>query len=135
MPKTKFVLRFPPNLVNQPIIYGLVQNCGLKPNILRASISPDEAGHAVLEVEGDRADLEKGRKFLEGCGVHVEPLTQDVRWSEERCTHCTACIAVCPTGALSLDRSTFEVSFDSETCIGCELCIPVCAYRAMEIHV
>lgn len=135
MPKIKFVLKFPPSLVNQPIIYGLVQDYGLKPNIMRASISPDEAGHAVLELEGDRESIEGGRRYLEECGVAVEPLAQDVRWSEERCTHCTACTSICPTEALSLDRGTFKVSFDSDRCIGCELCIPVCAYRAMEIHV
>ena len=135
MPKTKLVLKFPPGLVNEPIVYRLVKDYDLVINILRASITPDEAGHAVIELEGGRDAIEQGRQYLESCGIEVDSLAQDVRWSDERCTMCTACVSVCPTGALSLDRSTMQVSFDEELCIGCELCIPVCAYRAMEIHV
>ena len=135
MPKLKLVLKFPASLINEPIIYKLVKDHNLEVNILRASINPDEIGHVVLELNGSREDIEKGREYLENCGVSTESLTQDVRWSEERCTSCTACISVCPTGALSLDRTTMEVTFIEEQCIGCELCIPVCAYRAMEIHV
>jgi Fe-S-cluster-containing dehydrogenase component len=48
--------------------------------------------------------------------------------------HCTACISVCPTAALQVNRADMTVSFDSEKCIGCELCIPVCIYKAMEIQ-
>lgn len=135
MAKTKLVLRFPPSLVNKPVIYRLVKDFDLEINILRASVRPDEAGHVVLELHGDREGIEKGREYLEGCGITTESLSQDVRWSEERCTHCTACVAICPTEALTIDRQTMEVTFVQEQCIGCELCIPVCAYRAMEIHV
>lgn len=135
MPKLKLVLKFPPSLVNQPVIYKLVKDFDLEVNILRASIRPDEAGHVVIELDGDRESIEKGREYLEECGVSTESLAKDVRWSEERCTSCTACISVCPTGALHVDRDTLVVSFIEDKCIGCELCVPVCAYRAMEIHV
>ncbi|MBN3038102.1 MAG: 4Fe-4S binding protein, partial [Candidatus Omnitrophica bacterium] len=57
----------------------------------------------------------------------------DVHWHEDRCDHCTVCIPICPTGALSLDRKTMRVSFDNKKCIMCGLCIPVCPYNAMEI--
>ena len=135
MPTTKLVLTVPPNMVKEPITYRLVKDYGLMVNILRASISPDEAGHMVVELSGDREAIEGGRRYLLGANVKAASLEQDVRWSEEQCTHCTACVSVCPSGALDVDRGTMLVSFDSEKCIGCELCIPVCAYRAMEIRV
>ena len=135
MPKVKLVLKFPSSLINEPIVFRLVKDFDLMINILRASISPDEAGHAVIELDGSREAIEQGRQYLENCGIEVQSLAQDVRWCEERCTGCGACVSVCPTGALSLDRSTLQVGFDEDKCIGCELCIPVCAYRAMEIHV
>ncbi|MGZ3494021.1 MAG: 4Fe-4S binding protein, partial [Thermodesulfobacteriota bacterium] len=47
--------------------------------------------------------------------------------------HCTACISVCPTKALDVQRLNMEVSFKRDKCIACELCIPVCPYQAMEI--
>jgi NAD-dependent dihydropyrimidine dehydrogenase PreA subunit len=135
MPKTKLVLSFPSSLVNEPTISRLVRKHDVIVNILRASISPDEVGHMVVELEGPRESLEQSERYLIDCGVGVESLAQDVRWSDDRCTHCTACVSVCPTEALSVDRESMTVSFNEEQCIGCELCIPVCSYRAMEIHV
>jgi ferredoxin len=133
MASEKLVLTFPPSIVRQPVVYHLVKDYDLRVNIIRASISPDEAGHMVVEIEGTRPQLEEGRKYIETQGVQWQPLSKDVRWREDRCIHCTACISACPTGALKVDRPAMTVSFDDEKCIGCELCIPVCAYKAMEI--
>ena len=130
----KLVLTFPPRLVQEPITYHLVKDHGLMVNIMRASISPDEAGHMVVELVGTKRQLEQGRQYMEKAGVSWQPLSKDVRWREDLCTHCTACVSVCPSQALSLNRETMEVSFDSDECIGCELCIPVCMYRAVEIQ-
>ena len=130
----KLVLTFPPRLVQEPITYHLVKDHGLMVNILRASISPDEAGHMVVALEGTREQLDDGRRYMEGTGISWQPLSKDVCWREDRCTHCAACVSACPSGALHLDRSTMKVSFDSDKCIGCELCIPVCMYGAMEIQ-
>ena len=135
MATTKLVLTVPRNMVNEPITSRLVRDHDLLVNILRAQIKPDEAGHMVVELEGDRAAIEGGRRYLDSINVRVESLEQDVRWSEELCTHCTACTSVCPSGALAVDRASMRVCFEVDKCIGCELCIPVCAYRAMEVHV
>jgi len=131
----RLVLTFPSRLVREPITYKLVKEHGLMINILRALVKPDEQGHMVLELSGPRANLESGKRYLRTIGVHVQPLSRGVRWLEERCTHCTACIAVCPAGALDVDRKTMRVRFEDKKCIGCGLCIPVCSYRAMEIKV
>ena len=89
----------------------------------------------VVELVGRKAQIDSGRKYLEKIGVSWQPLSKDVRWLDDRCVHCTACVSACPAGALAVDRSTMRVSFDSEKCIGCELCIPVCVYKAMEVRV
>lgn len=134
MPSKKLVLTFPPRLVREPAMYWLVKEYDLMVNIIRASITPDETGHLVVEIEGTPEQLEAGQGYLEKLGVLSEPLSSDIRWSEEKCVHCTACITTCPSGALQLDRESMRVSFDSDKCIGCELCIPVCGYGAIEIH-
>ena len=77
--------------------------------------------------------MEAGFKYLSEIGVETQPLAQDVKWHEDRCTHCTACISICPTKALDVDRPKMEVTFYRDKCIACELCIPVCPYQAMEI--
>lgn len=133
MPKKKVVLNFPPHLIDQPIIYRLIVEQGLKVNILRARITPKESGNMVVELNGDKAKVEAGLGFLRDLGVEVEFLAEEVRWREDRCIHCTACLAPCPTRALYVDRATMTVGFDGEKCIACELCLPVCPYRAMEI--
>ena len=134
MPSKKLVLKFPPRIVREPITYRLVKDHDLMVNILRASISPDEAGHLVIEIEGTSEQIEDGCSYFDKIGVEWQLLTKDVHWLEESCVSCTACTSVCPTGALYAERPSMEVGFDSEKCIGCELCIPVCMYKAMEIQ-
>jgi Fe-S-cluster-containing hydrogenase component 2 len=51
---------------------------------------------------------------------------------EERCTSCTACVPICPTGALDVNRQDWLVHYDSAKCIVCLSCIEVCPYKAME---
>ena len=133
MSKKKVVLNFPPHLIDQPITYRLVKDYDLMVNILRARITPNEWGRMVVELSGNGGRLEEGLKFLAETGVGVEPLAKEVRWLEERCVQCTACIAPCPSHAFGLDRSTMTVSFDRELCIACELCLNSCAYRAIEL--
>ncbi len=134
MATKKIVLTFPPAVVKEPITYRLVKDHDLLVNILSASISPDEQGHMVLELSGEAKKLDDGIKYLSDTGVSWQPLEQDVRWIEEKCTHCTACITVCPSEALVVNRDTMQVGFDSKNCIACGLCIPVCSYDAMEIE-
>jgi L-aspartate semialdehyde sulfurtransferase ferredoxin len=133
MSKTKVVLNFPPQLIDQPTIYRLVAEQGLKVNILRARITPKEWGNMVVELNGKKTRIEEGLDFLRELGVEVELLAEEVKWREERCIHCTACLAPCPTRALHVDRTTMLVKFDEEKCIACELCLNVCPYQAVEI--
>ena len=133
MQKKRVVLSYPPHLVDQPIISRLVKDYDLMVNIMRARITPKEQGRLTLEITGKRAALEAGIEYLKEMGVEIQPMAQDVRRHEDRCIHCTACISICPTKALEIDRAKMEVSFKRDRCIACELCIPVCPYRAMEI--
>jgi Fe-S-cluster-containing dehydrogenase component len=133
MAKKKVVLNFPPHLIDQPITYRLIAEQGLKVNILRARITPKEWGNMVVELNGNEAKVVEGLEFLRELGVEVELLAEEVKWLEERCIHCTACLTPCPTRALYVDRATMMVRFDEEKCIACELCLNVCPYQAVEI--
>lgn len=131
--KRRIVLTFPKETVNQPITYHLIKDYDLMINILRAKVSPEEEGKLVIELSGRVRDIKKAITYLKDLGVSIQPLAQDIKWLEDRCTHCTACISICPSGALSVDRKEMFVSFDSEKCILCTLCIPACPFKAIEI--
>ncbi len=130
----RIVLRFPRRLVDRPIVSRLVKDFNLDFNILKASVTPEEEGLLVLELSGKREDYDKGIKYLTKSGVKIQSLSQDVTRNEERCTHCGACITICPTGAFELEPSTRRVNFDNEKCLACGICIKTCPPRAMELH-
>jgi ferredoxin len=130
----KIVLRFPPRLVDQPILYRLVKDYDLQFNILKASITPNEEGILVLELSGKKKDYDEAIRFLAGAGVEVQALIKDVSRQEDRCTHCGACITMCPVGALIVNPQTKRIDFLDSKCIACGLCIKPCPVRAMEVR-
>ncbi len=130
----KMVLRFPRRLVDRPIVSRLVKDFNLDFNILKASITPEEEGLLILEVTGKQEDYDKGINYLTKTGVRIQSLSQDVTRNEERCTHCGACITICPAGAFEIEPLTRRVNFYNEKCIACGLCIKACPPRAMELH-
>jgi ferredoxin len=133
MATKRLTLNFPPHLIDQPVTYQLITEHDLRVNILRARITPREWGRLVVELSGSKKNLDAGLKFATDLGVDIKPLAQDVHWREDKCIECTACISICPTGALEVAREEMRVSFDHEKCIACELCIPACPYDAMHI--
>jgi L-aspartate semialdehyde sulfurtransferase ferredoxin len=127
----RLVLRFPKDIVDKPIITYLVRDFNLTFNILKAQIYPRKEGMLVMELRGDPDDYERGIDYLKEVGVEVEPVAQGIRRDDERCYQCGACTAVCPSGALLIERPEMEVLFESEKCIACELCVKTCPSRAM----
>ena len=132
--KKKIVLHFSKNTVDRPIVSGLIREYRLDFNILKAVISPGEDGLMVMELSGEQNEYDKGIRYLQSAGVEIQALSQDVVRNEGRCTHCGACIAMCPTKAFSLEPQTRMVLFDTTKCIVCELCVRACPPRAMELH-
>ena len=130
----RIVLHFPRRLVDRPIVYRLIKDHDLEFNILKASVTPEEEGLMVLELRGEQEDYDKGIDFLSKAGVRIESLSQNVSRNEERCTHCGACITICPTDAFEIDPVTRRVDFDNAKCLACAICIKACPPRAMELH-
>ena len=70
-------LTFPAALVQQPLVYHLVKDFDLIPNIRRAEVRADH-GWVVLELEGAEDCLQRGVAWLEAQGVTVDPIERDV---------------------------------------------------------
>ena len=126
------ILRFPQTEVHKPIVCNLVRKFDLTFNILNAAILPRREGIMALELSGSRKNFKEGVQYLKEQGVHVKNASQEIKRDNRKCTHCGACTAVCPTGALSVQRPEMTVLFDQAKCSVCELCVPTCPTRAME---
>ena len=131
----KIVLHFSKDIGNKPIIYNLARDFNLVFNILKAQVSPDQEGLLVMELSGEEKDFKKGIDYLKKEGVKIQPLSEDVIRDEKLCTHCGACVALCPTGALYVpDKKTMKVEFDNTKCIVCNACIEACPQKAMKVE-
>ncbi len=128
------VLRFPKTEVEKPIVCFLTSDFNLTFNILKATILPRKEGVMVMELSGARKDFKKGIQYLKGHGVQVQAVGQDIKRNTTKCTHCGACTAVCPTGALFIKRPEMSVVFNHKKCSVCGLCVPACPPRAMEVR-
>lgn len=128
-----YILKFPKEVIDQPIISNLVKKYDLEFNILKATILLQQEGVMVLEFLGHKANVKKGIAYLNEMGVSVKSMAGNIRRDDEKCYQCGACTGVCPTGALSLHRPDMAVLFDEEKCTACGLCVSVCPARAMEV--
>jgi ABC-type methionine transport system ATPase subunit len=66
-------LTFPPDLVNQPVIYNMGKQFGVVTNIRRANLSHDR-GWMIVEVVGSESDVERSLSWAREQGVRVEPV-------------------------------------------------------------
>lgn len=128
------ILRFPRTEVHKPVVCYLAKDFDLTFNILNAAILPRKEGIMVLELSGERKNFREGVNYLKKQGVNVQNAAQEIKRNIKECTHCGACTAVCPTGALFIQRPEMSVDFDQQKCSVCELCVPLCPTRAMNIR-
>ena len=130
----RIVLHFPKEIVEQPIICTLAKEKAVEFSVLRAKVDSETGGVMVLGLRGLEPVVRDALEFLEGKGVRIEPLQQDIQIDPEKCTHCGACVGQCPSGALCVDPATRKVYMDSEKCIACQQCVPACPYRAISVR-
>lgn len=77
MENIKVSLRFPKELVNEPIIYQLTKAFDIITNIRRAHIS-EEIGWMVLELKGEMDEIERAIDDLVKKGIKVDPIVGDI---------------------------------------------------------
>jgi len=132
--KKRVILHFPPNVTGQPVIYYLAKDFNLVFNIIKASVSPGQAGSLVLELSGEHENYQGAIRFLTEVGVTIESADRNIIRNETKCTHCGACVTFCSVDAFSLDQKTRRILFDQGKCVLCGFCVVACPPRAMELH-
>jgi len=74
-------LDYPLEQVKEPIIYHLVTDYNLVPNIRRANIDFHTGGMMVLQLEGTRENLDEGIDFLRRIGITVTEVGVEPGWT------------------------------------------------------
>ncbi|GAG64626.1 unnamed protein product, partial [marine sediment metagenome] len=133
MIKRKLVLSFPENIVTKPITYKLVKEFNLEFNILRAEITPNMEGKMLIELRGDKAQIDQSIEYLTDTGVSVQEAAKDIIIDKNQCVDCGICTSLCITHALTLDHKSFKLKFNKDECILCELCLDCCPVSAIKV--
>lgn len=132
MARKRLDLSFPPRQSLKPVIYHLVKDFDVVPNILRAQIQPGQEGRMLVEVTGKKDAIGQSIGFLEEQGLIVHEAASDIRLDEKRCVVCGLCTAVCRPHALYLDSDALV--FDKDRCVYCEACVIACPRRAISLE-
>jgi ABC-type methionine transport system ATPase subunit len=77
MGKQRVKFTFESELVKEPIIYQLGRNFHVVTNIRRADVQED-MGWVVLELHGEKEEIERGLQWVSSTGVRVDPVSGDV---------------------------------------------------------
>jgi len=75
--RLRVYLTFSAENVREPIIWKLGREFEVVTNIRTAEVR-DDMGLVGLELDGEREVVEQAVRWLEGQGVHVEPIEQSV---------------------------------------------------------
>jgi ABC-type methionine transport system ATPase subunit len=73
MAKREIRLTFPESLICEPVIYRLGHDFKIVTNIRRANVTKD-SGWVVLELEGEKDEIERAMEDLTSKGIKVEVL-------------------------------------------------------------
>lgn len=124
----KILLRFTPEIIQEPHIAEVILETGAKLNIDRASIDA-VSGEVVIDVPDEKCD--KVIKLFRSRGMVVSVLEHPIVLDEDECVQCGACISVCHIKVLSF-KEDWSITLDEKRCNQCGACITACPHRALE---
>jgi len=128
----KYILKYSSDVVDSPIIATTVLETGVLINILRAKVDYDEA-IIVVTIQGDSSDQKRVIGALKRKGIEVSKLEKNIVNDSDACIDCGACIALCPTKALSFDDE-WKIVLEAEKCIRCGACVQACPRRSLTLQ-
>ncbi len=77
MDRQRVRFTFEGDLVKEPIIYQLGRDFHLVTNIRRADVR-ESLGWVILELDGEKEEIERGLQWVNSTGVRVDPISGDV---------------------------------------------------------
>lgn len=77
MARQRVKFTFPPDLINQPVVYNMGKQFPVVTNIRRANVTRDR-GWMILEISGSDEEVEKAIGWAKEQGVRVDPIEGDI---------------------------------------------------------
>ncbi len=77
MEKRRVKFTFVESLIKEPIIWKLGREFEIVTNIRRADVQ-DDRGWVVLEIDGERNEIDRALEWVEQQGVRVDPVYEDI---------------------------------------------------------
>ena len=77
MAKLRVKFTFPPDQIKEPVIYEVGKRFDLVTNVRRADITA-EIAWAVLELDGEKQDLDAGISWVQERGIRVDPVEDSI---------------------------------------------------------
>ena len=77
MAKLRVKFTFPPEQIKEPVIYEVGKRFDLVTNLRRADITA-EVAWAILELDGEKQDLDAGIQWLQERGIRVDPVEDSI---------------------------------------------------------
>ncbi len=131
--KERYILRFSPEIVNKPLVSDIIRTFHVSVNIMNADISSGRDGMLVVEMEGSKSALKESIAYLQKDGVSCSSHVKALVFDQDSCVSCGSCTSVCFSGALTMDKESWELVYDSDKCVVCGLCVEACPLRLFKI--
>jgi len=77
MDKLRMKFTFVESLIKEPIIWKLGREFEIVTNIRRADVQADR-GWVILELEGEREEIDYGLDWVRQQGVRIDPVYEDI---------------------------------------------------------
>ena len=77
MARQRVKFTFVEDLIKEPIIWKLAKEFDVVTNIRRADVT-DERGWVILELDGDKDEIERSLQWVRKNGVRVDPVYEDI---------------------------------------------------------
>jgi len=77
MSKRRVMFTFPPERIEEPVIYLLGHQFGVVTNIRRADVTENK-GWVVLELEGTDENIDRGIAWVVAKGIRVDSASGDI---------------------------------------------------------
>jgi hypothetical protein len=68
---------FVEELIKEPIIWKLGREFEIITNIRRADVT-DARGWVILELDGEREEIDRGLEWVASQGVRIDPISEDI---------------------------------------------------------